>query len=94
MSEARGLSCGDQVDFATGVLHVRRAKSGTPATHPLTGGLAPTTARHGPGDISLGSGFALANAIAIAPLVIYHPVAKGSSSWMRAARGPAVVLRQ
>ena len=36
MSEARGLSCGDQVDFATGVLHVRSAKAGTPATHPLT----------------------------------------------------------
>ncbi len=27
----------DQVDFETGVLHVRRAKAGTPATHPLTG---------------------------------------------------------
>jgi integrase len=27
----------DQVDFQTGVLHVRRAKAGTPATHPLTG---------------------------------------------------------
>jgi len=27
----------DQVDFATGVLHVHRAKAGTPATHPLTG---------------------------------------------------------
>jgi integrase len=27
----------DQVDFDTGVLHVRRAKAGTPATHPLTG---------------------------------------------------------
>src|SRR5215467_7922996 len=27
----------DQVDFAMGVLHVRRAKAGTPATHPLTG---------------------------------------------------------
>jgi type 1 fimbriae regulatory protein FimB/type 1 fimbriae regulatory protein FimE len=27
----------DQVDFELGVLHVRRAKSGTPATHPLTG---------------------------------------------------------
>src|SRR5260370_11036549 len=27
----------EQVDFDTGVLHVRRAKAGTPATHPLTG---------------------------------------------------------
>jgi len=27
----------DQVDFETGILHVRRAKAGTPATHPLTG---------------------------------------------------------
>jgi type 1 fimbriae regulatory protein FimB/type 1 fimbriae regulatory protein FimE len=27
----------DQVDFDLGVLHVRRAKGGTPATHPLTG---------------------------------------------------------
>jgi site-specific recombinase XerD len=27
----------DQVDFGGGVLHVRRAKNGTPATHPLTG---------------------------------------------------------
>ncbi len=27
----------DQVDFEMGVLHVRRAKGGTPATHPLTG---------------------------------------------------------
>jgi integrase len=27
----------DQVDFQTGVLHVRRTKAGTPATHPLTG---------------------------------------------------------
>ena len=27
----------EQVDFETGVLHVRRAKVGTPATHPLTG---------------------------------------------------------
>jgi integrase len=27
----------DQVDFTAGVLHVRRAKAGTPATHPLTG---------------------------------------------------------
>jgi integrase len=27
----------EQVDFNHGVLHVRRAKSGTPATHPLTG---------------------------------------------------------
>jgi integrase len=26
-----------QVDFETGVLHVTRAKAGTPATHPLTG---------------------------------------------------------
>jgi integrase len=27
----------EQADFETGVLHVRRAKAGTPATHPLTG---------------------------------------------------------
>jgi integrase len=27
----------DQVDFQMGILHVRRAKAGTPATHPLTG---------------------------------------------------------
>src|SRR5215831_7900400 len=27
----------DQVDFQTSFLHVRRAKAGTPATHPLTG---------------------------------------------------------
>jgi type 1 fimbriae regulatory protein FimB/type 1 fimbriae regulatory protein FimE len=27
----------EQVDFDRGVLHVRRAKAGTPATHPLTG---------------------------------------------------------
>jgi type 1 fimbriae regulatory protein FimB/type 1 fimbriae regulatory protein FimE len=27
----------DQVDFAQAVLHVRRVKNGTPATHPLTG---------------------------------------------------------
>jgi integrase len=27
----------DQVDFQAGFLHVRRAKAGTPATHPLTG---------------------------------------------------------
>src|SRR5262249_21502476 len=27
----------EQVDFNHGVLHVRRAKAGTPATHPLTG---------------------------------------------------------
>lgn len=27
----------DQIDFTAGVLHVRRAKAGTPATHPLTG---------------------------------------------------------
>jgi integrase len=35
----------DQVDFNQGVLHVRRAKNGTPATHPLTGKelRAPTT---------------------------------------------------
>jgi site-specific recombinase XerD len=28
---------GDQVDFNRAVLHVRRVKQGTPATHPLTG---------------------------------------------------------
>ncbi|MES2291784.1 MAG: tyrosine-type recombinase/integrase [Pseudomonadota bacterium] len=27
----------DQVDFGTGMLHVRRAKRGTPATHPIMG---------------------------------------------------------
>ena len=27
----------DQVDFARAALHVRRAKNGTPSTHPLTG---------------------------------------------------------
>jgi integrase len=27
----------EQVDFKTGSLHVRRAKNGTPSTHPLTG---------------------------------------------------------
>jgi site-specific recombinase XerD len=27
----------DQVDFNQAVLHVRRAKNGTPSTHPLTG---------------------------------------------------------
>ena len=26
----------NQVDFAQAVLHVRRAKNGTPSTHPLT----------------------------------------------------------
>jgi integrase len=29
--------CWDQVDFATATLHVRRAKRGTPATHPIRG---------------------------------------------------------
>ena len=27
----------DQIDFSQAVLHVRRAKNGTPSTHPLTG---------------------------------------------------------
>jgi integrase len=27
----------DQIDFSTGTLHVRRAKRGTPATHPIIG---------------------------------------------------------
>jgi integrase len=27
----------DQVDFNRAILHVRRVKQGTPATHPLTG---------------------------------------------------------
>ncbi len=27
----------DQIEFATGTLHVRRAKAGTPATHPILG---------------------------------------------------------
>ena len=35
-SELVGLRW-DQVDFELAVLHVRRAKAGTPATHPLTG---------------------------------------------------------
>jgi integrase len=29
--------CWEQVDFKTANLHVRRAKNGTPSTHPLTG---------------------------------------------------------
>src|SRR6478752_944222 len=29
--------CWDQIDFAHAVLHVRRAKKGTPATHPIVG---------------------------------------------------------
>jgi integrase len=29
--------CWDQVDFNRAVLHIRRVKQGTPATHPLTG---------------------------------------------------------
>jgi integrase len=35
-----GLSpfhCWEQVDFKTATLHIRRAKNGTPATHPLSG---------------------------------------------------------
>ena len=28
---------GEQIDFKTGSLHVRRVKNGTPSTHPLTG---------------------------------------------------------
>ena len=31
------ICAGEQVDFKTASLHVRRAKNGTPATHPLTG---------------------------------------------------------
>src|SRR2546426_3222425 len=27
----------EQIDFEMGVIHVRRAKAGTPSTHPLTG---------------------------------------------------------
>ncbi len=27
----------DQIEFATGTLHIRRAKAGTPATHPILG---------------------------------------------------------
>ncbi len=37
----------EQVDFEMGVLHVRRAKAGTPSTHPLrarTAGAAPVAA--------------------------------------------------
>ena len=33
----KGISRWDQVDFAHAVLHVRRAKKGTPATHPVIG---------------------------------------------------------
>jgi integrase len=35
-AEIYDLRC-EQVDFRTAALHVRRVKSGTPATHPLTG---------------------------------------------------------
>jgi site-specific recombinase XerD len=31
------LRCGEQVDFKTASLHVRRVKNGMPSTHPLTG---------------------------------------------------------
>ena len=41
----------EQVDLNSALLHVRRVKSGTPATHPLTGveltGIAQATARPG-----------------------------------------------
>ena len=33
----KGISRWDQIDFAHAVLHVRRAKKGTPATHPIVG---------------------------------------------------------
>jgi hypothetical protein len=34
----------DQVDFNGAVLHVRRVKNGTPSTHPIQGGRAPSPA--------------------------------------------------
>jgi type 1 fimbriae regulatory protein FimB/type 1 fimbriae regulatory protein FimE len=36
----------EQVDFKTATLHVRRAKNGTPATHPLTGSELRALRRH------------------------------------------------
>ena len=36
----------EQVDFKTAVLHVRRAKIGTPATHPLSGRVMRELRRH------------------------------------------------
>ena len=36
----------EQVDFKTATLHVRRVKSGTPATHPLTGREMRALGRH------------------------------------------------
>jgi integrase len=36
-AEVVDLRWGEQVDFKTAILHVRRAKNGTPATHPLSG---------------------------------------------------------
>jgi integrase len=35
-AEGADLRC-EQVDFKAGSLHIRRAKNGTPATHPLSG---------------------------------------------------------
>jgi len=36
-SELVDLTGGDQVDFRTASLHVRRVKQGTPSTHPILG---------------------------------------------------------
>jgi site-specific recombinase XerD len=36
-AEVVDLRCGEQVDFKTASFHIRRAKNGTPATHPLSG---------------------------------------------------------
>ena len=36
-AEVVDLRWGEQVDFKTASLHIRRAKNGTPATHPLSG---------------------------------------------------------
>jgi type 1 fimbriae regulatory protein FimB/type 1 fimbriae regulatory protein FimE len=47
----------DQVDFATANLHVRRAKKGTPATHPILGDELRALRR-----LRHACGFALANA--------------------------------
>jgi integrase len=37
VSELVDLRGGDQVDFGTATLHVRRVKQGTPSTHPILG---------------------------------------------------------
>src|ERR1700730_18380393 len=36
-AEVVDLRCGEQVDFKTATLHIRRAKHGTPAKHALSG---------------------------------------------------------